>query len=67
MDVSNVPRSVCFLHKESKVGAEMDLEQYARTTADPSSPYGVLSVIRQMISSRWNILCIVIRDGVVGL
>ena len=63
MDVSNVPRSVCFLHKEPKVGAEMDLEQHARATADCSSPYGMSSVMRRMISSRSNSLCIAVIEA----
>ena len=61
MDTSNVPRSVCFLHKESKVGEEMDLEQHARATAEPSLPYGMLSVMRRTISSRRNTLCIAVE------
>ena len=63
MDTSNVPRSVCFLHKESKVGAEMGLEQHARATAELSLPSRMLSAIRRMISSRRNTLCIAVKKA----
>lgn len=60
MKASNVPRSVCFAHKESKAGAEMDLQQHARAVADLRSPYGMLSAMRRTISTRLNTLCIAV-------